>query len=29
VTPSTYLDQSQLVAMFRGEPSQKREAVNA
>ena len=29
VTPSTYLDESQLIAMLRGEPSQKREAVHA
>jgi precorrin-3B synthase len=29
VTPSTYLDQSQLAAMLRGEPSQKRETVHA
>ena len=29
VTPSTYLDESQLAAMLRGEPSQKREAVHA
>ena len=29
VTPSTYLDESQLIAMLRGQPSQKREAVNA
>ena len=29
VTPSTYLEPSQLIAMLRGEPSQKRKAVNA
>ncbi len=29
VTPSTYLDPSQLIAMLRGEPSQRRKAVNA
>ncbi len=29
VTPSTYLDESQLIATLRGEPSQKRKAVNA
>jgi precorrin-3B synthase len=29
VTPSTYLDESQLIAMLRGQPSQNREAVNA
>jgi precorrin-3B synthase len=29
VTPSTYLDESQLIAMLRGEPIQKRKAVNA
>ena len=28
-TPSTYLDPGQIIAMLRGEPSQKREAVNA